>query len=163
MSLDSIFSNAIMNRVGQNLGNPEFDLHTFILGINQLNQSIKFLADQTPKPWIFLKGPSALSSNVNANVEILVGPQVPQGYKATIKDFNLVFSTAAGTVAVVIMDANRNIIQTLFTATATVNGIGETVLEENQRLAVVGSTAGAGVFTVYCSGIVQKFVRLDTQ
>jgi hypothetical protein len=164
MSLESIFSSAIGQRVGQQLGNTEFDLHTLILGLNELNKSIKSLADQTPKAFIFLKGPTGLSSNVNANVNILAGPQIPQGYKATIKDFNLIFSTAAGTVRLVIMDANYNIIQPLLTdITSTTNGLGETVLEENQRLAVVGQTAGAGTFTVYCSGILQKNVPLETQ
>jgi hypothetical protein len=164
MSLESIFSSAIGQRVGQQLGNTEFDLHTLILGLNELNKSIKSLSDQTPKAFIFLKGPTGLSSNVNANVNILAGPQIPQGYKATIKDFNLIFSTAAGTVRLVIMDANYNIIQPLLIdITSTTNGLGETVLEENQRLAVVGQTAGAGTFTVYCSGILQKNVTLETQ
>ena len=103
-----------------------------------------------------------MSSNVSANVEILAGPQIPQGYKATIKDFNLIFSTAAGTVRIVIMDANKQIIQPLLTGiNATTNGLGETVLESNQRLAVVGEAAGAGVFTIYCAGILQKNITLD--
>lgn len=162
MSLESIFSNLVTNRISQNLGNTEFDLHTLILEIEILNKNIRSLSDQTPKGFIFLKGSTNLSSNVAANVEILAGPQIPQGYKATIKDFNLVFSTTAGTVRLVILDANKNIIQPLLTGiNSTTNGLGETVLEENQRLGVVGETAGAGIFTVYCSGILQKNVILE--
>ena len=152
-----------MNQAGKTFGNQEQDIHLLFQGIAELNKNIKSLADQTPKGFIFLKGPTGLSSNVSANVEILAGPQIPQGYKATIKDFNLIYSTAAGAVRLVIMDANKTIIQPLIpTINSTVNGIGETVLEENQRLGVVGETAGAGTFTVYCSGILQRNVTLET-
>lgn len=162
MSLESIFSSAITKRVGQQLGNTEFDLHTLIMGIENLSRNLKSVADQTPKGFIFLKGSTNLSSAVNANVEIQAGPMVPQGYKATVKDFNLIYSTAAGAVRLVIGDANKNIIQPLLTGiTSTTNGLGETVLEENQRLMVVGETSGAGTFTVYCSGILQKNVTLE--
>ena len=161
--LEAIFSNAILNKANQTFGNQEQDIHLLFQGIAELNKNIKSLADQTPKGFIFLKGPTGLSSNVSANVEILAGPQIPQGYKATIKDFNLIYSTAAGAVRLVIMDANKTIIQPLIpTINSTVNGIGETVLEENQRLGVVGETAGAGTFTVYCSGILQRNVTLET-
>ena len=162
MSLESIFSNIITNKLTENstLNNNNADR----ILLFELNQSIKNLADQTPKAFIFLKGPTALSSNVAANVLILAGPQIPNGYKGVIKDFNVIFTTAAGAVRLVILDGNNNIIQPLLTAiTSTANGLGETVLESNQRLGIVGETAGAGSFTVYCSGIVQKLVLLDTQ
>lgn len=157
MSLDSLFSNLITQKISQNN-----DVNILTSSFLSLSSQIKNLADQTPKAFIFLKGPTALSSNVAANVEILAGPKIPPGHKATIKDFNLIYSTIAGTVRLVIMDANKTIIQPLLTGiNSTTNGLGETVLEENQRLAVVGETAGAGLFTVYCSGIVQKNVILE--
>ena len=162
MSLESLFSNIITNKLTENssLNNNNADR----ILLFELNNSIKSLADQTPKAWIFLKGSTALSSNVAANVLILSGSQIPSGYKGTIKDFNIIFSTAAGAVRLVILDANNNIIQPLLTTiTSTANGLGETVLESNQRLGVVGETAGAGSFTVYCSGILQKLVLLETQ
>ena len=162
LSLESLFSNIITNKLTENssLNNNNADR----ILLFELNNSIKSLADQTPKAWIFLKGSTALSSNVAANVLILSGSQIPSGYKGTIKDFNIIFSTAAGAVRLVILDANNNIIQPLLTTiTSTANGLGETVLESNQRLGVVGETAGAGSFTVYCSGILQKLVLLDTQ
>ena len=162
MSLESIFSNFVIDKASKTFGNSEEDIHLLFAGIAELNKNIKSLADQTPKAFIFLKGPTALSSNVSANVEILAGPQIPQGYKATIKDFNLIYSTAAGAVRLVIGDANKNIIQPLLGGiSSTLNGLGETVLEGNQRLMVVGETAGAGSFTVYCSGILQRNVTLE--
>ena len=155
--LESIFSNAILEQLTNS-----FKESGLIPAINNLTKEMKNVADQTPKAFIFLKGPTAMSSNVNANVEILAGPQIPQGYKATIKDFNLIFSTVAGTVRLVILDANKNIIQPLLTGiNSTTNGLGETVLESNQRLGVVGETAGAGLFTVYCSGILQRNINLE--
>ena len=155
--LESFLSNQILESISSS-----FKESGLINSINNLTREMKNVADQTPKAFIFLKGPTGMSSNVSANVEILAGPQIPQGYKATVKDFNLIFSTVAGTVRLVIMDANKQIIQPLLTGiSSTTNGLGETVLESNQRLAVVGETAGAGVFTVYCSGILQKNISLE--
>ena len=159
--MKSLLESFISNQILQSISNS-FQESGLIPAITNLTREMKNVADQTPKPFIFLKGPTGLSSNVSANVEILAGPQVPNGYKATVKDFNLIFSTAAGTVRLVIMDAQKNIIQPLVpTITANTNGIGETVLESNQRLAVVGESAGAGVFTVYCSGILQRNTPLE--
>ena len=153
MSLESLFFSQLTK---------QFSDSGLVDSINRLSFQMKNLADQTPKGFIFLKGPTGMSSAVSANVEILSGPQIPQGYKAVIKDFNIIFSTAAGAVRLVIMDQNKNIIQPLLTGiTATTNGLGETVLESNQRLAVVGETSGAGVFTIYCSGILQKNIALE--
>ena len=155
--LESIFSNAILEQLTNS-----FKESGLIPAISNLTKEMKNVADQMPKAFIFLKGPTGMSSAVSANVEILAGPQIPQGYKATIKDFNVIFSTAAGAVRLVIGDANKNIIQPLLTGiTSTTNGLGETVLESNQRLMIVGETSGAGVFTAYCSGIIQKNVQLE--
>ena len=155
--LESFLSNQILAQLSNS-----FNESGLLPAINNLTREMKNVADQTPKAFIFLKGPTGMSSNVNANVEILAGPQIPQGYKATVKDFNLIFSTVAGTVRLVIGDANKNIIQPLLTGiNSTTNGLGETVLESNQRLMVVGESAGAGVFTAYCSGILQKNVSLE--
>ena len=155
--LESFISNQILQSISNS-----FQESGLLPAINRLTMEMKNVADQTPKAFIFLKGPTGMSSAVSANVEILAGPQIPQGYKATVKDFNLIFSTVAGVVRLVIMDQNKNIIQPLLTGiSSTTNGLGETVLESNQRLAVVGETSGAGVFTVYCSGILQKNVTLE--
>jgi len=156
MSLESLFATAITNKL-----NPVQDIAPLI---SQLTKSINSLVDITPKSAIFLKGSTALSSNVSANVLILAGSLIPSGYKATVEDFNIIFSTAAGTIRLVIMDANFNIIQPLLVSISnTTNGLGKTVLEENQRLAIVGEISGAGSFTTYCSGILKKNQRLDVQ
>ena len=89
---------------------------------------------------------------------IYQGPAVPEGFRATVRDFNLIFTTVAGTVRIVTMDKNSQIIQiVLADINATTNGVGETVLEEGERLAVVGQVAGAGVFQVFCTGTKQRF------
>jgi len=38
------------------------------------------------------------------------------------------------------------------------NGTGKTILEEGQKMGIVGQTAGAGIFTVYVSGALQKVI-----
>jgi len=125
---------------------------------NELIAQIKLLRDFTPQPFVFLKSRTALSSNVADNVLISEGQPVPAGFRASVRDFNLVFSTVAGTLKIVTLDQNRNVLQEILRdITVTTNGIGETVLDEGERLAVVGQTAGAGTFEVYCTGNKQRF------
>lgn len=126
--------------------------------IDSLVIAIRTLIDVLPKPGIFLKSfNNNLSSNVADAVIILKGPKIPSGHKATVKDFNVNFTTVAGTIRLVIIDGSDNIlIDVLRSINSSTNGTGATVLEENQALAIVGQTAGAGVFSVYCSGDQQK-------
>ena len=123
-----------------------------------LRREIRLLRDFSPQPFVFLKSNAGLSSNAADGVFIVSGQPVPPGYRATVRDFNLVYTTAAGTVQIVTTDTHGSIRQrVLRDITSTTNGIGETVLEEGERLAVVGQTAGAGVFEVFCTGSKQRF------
>lgn len=129
-----------------------------LTAINELRREIRLLRDFTPQPFVFLKVPTEVSSNVANNILIVAGQPVPAGHRATVKDFNLIFGTAAGTVKIVTLDPSGNVLQkVLEDVTSDANGIGETVLDEGERLAVVGQSAGAGTFTVYCTGSKQRF------
>ena len=137
-----------------------FDFNTLTGNLQTLNNSLQRNADLIPKPQIFLKSANNnLSSNVADGVLILAGIRIPQGHRASVEDFNINFTTVAGTIRLVILDSNDNIItDVLRSITSSTNGTGKTVLEEGQALAVVGQSAGAGVFSVYCSGTIQKVV-----
>ena len=131
---------------------------TLMEELHLLRREIRLLRDYSPQPFVFLKSNSGLSSNVADGIFIVTGQPVPPGYRATVRDFNLVYTTAAGTVQIVTTNQHGAIRQrVLRDITATTNGIGETVLEEGERLAVVGQTAGAGVFEVFCTGSKQRF------
>ena len=86
------------------------------------------------------------------------GTPVPPGFKGLVEDFNVNFVTAAGTVQIVIMENRQVINRILRNISSDTSGIGKTVLDEGQYLAVVGQTAGAGQFTCYCSGVIVKQV-----
>ena len=126
--------------------------------IKKLTDVMIKVREEQRKPNIFLKsGISTLSSNVAEDVLILAGLPIPALHRGSIEDFNINFSTAAGTVKLVILDSNKNIVvEVLRDINSSTNGTGKTVLEEGESLAVVGQTAGAGVFTVYCSGDTKK-------
>ena len=126
--------------------------------IERLTAQVKRLADLLEKPFIFLKSTNnIMSSNVNDAVVILRSVRIPPGHKATVKDFNINFTTVAGTVRLAILDNAGNIvIDVLRDINSSTNGTGATVIEENHFLAVLGQTAGAGLFSVYCSGTIQK-------
>ena len=119
---------------------------------------LKALRESQPKPFLFLKSTGAnLSSNVADGVTILRGVPCPPDNRATIADFNVNFTTTAGTIRLVIMDSHGDIlIDVLRDINSSTNGTGATVLEEGQSLAIVGQSAGAGIFSVYCTGTTQK-------
>lgn len=132
--------------------------------IAELRRQIILIRDFTPQPFIFLKSTNnGLSSNVNDGILIAVGQPVPYGHRATVRDFNLNYTTAAGTVRIVILAPGGQTIRqdVLRDINATTNGVGETVLDEGESLAVVGQTAGAGTFNVFCTGTKQRFREVD--
>ena len=153
MSLNPILAVAGLNSdqiLGTTIHN---DIDRLVIGIDALIQ-------RQPKPFIFLKSNNNnLSSAVADGVLILGGMRIPQGHRASVEDFNINFTTVAGTVRLVILDSNDTIITDVLRSISTsVNGTGKPVLEEGQALAVVGQSAGAGVFSIYCSGTIQKVV-----
>jgi len=124
-----------------------------------LQRSILQQIEKQPIPQIFLKSGIAntLSSNVADGVLILAGFPIPANHRGSLEDFNVNFTTAAGTVRLVILDKQNNIIQDLLRdITSSTNGTGKTVIEEGQKMGIVGQSAGAGLFTVYVTGTLQR-------
>ena len=80
-----------------------------------LNESILKQLEAIPKAQIFLKSGlgNLLSSNVANNVLIMAGFPIPAGFRGALEDFNVNFTTVAGTVRIVILDKANNIIQDL--------------------------------------------------
>ena len=126
-----------------------------------LQSSILRQLERQPIPQIFLKSGlgNTLSSNVTDGVLILSGFPIPAGFRGSLEDFNVNFTTVLGTVRLVILDKSDNIIQDLLRdISSSTNGTGKTVIEEGQRIGVVGQSAGAGIFTVYITGSLQKVI-----
>jgi len=124
-----------------------------------LNESILEQIRRIPQAQIFLKSGlgNTLSSNVANDVLIMAGFPIPAGFRGALEDFNVNFTTAAGVVRIVILDKSNNIIQDLLRdISSSTNGTGKTILEEGQKIGIVGQTAGAGIFTVFISGTLQK-------
>lgn len=131
---------------------------SLVTELRLLRDEITRFREFFPKPFIFLKsGRATLDSNVAADVVILDGMRVPAGHMGYVEDFNVNFTTAAGTIQIVVVDANNNVRSNLLrTITSNTNGTGKTVLDEHERLAIIGQVAGAGVFGVFCTGTIQK-------
>jgi len=129
------------------------------VAITVLQRSILTQIERLPKFQIFLKSGIAnnLSSNVGNDVLIFAGFPVPAGHIGALEDFNVNFTTAAGTVRIVILDKQNNIIQDLLRdISSSTNGTGKTIIEQGEKIGIVGQTAGAGIFTAFISGTLQK-------
>ncbi len=100
---------------------------------------------------------SNLSSAVNDGVLILSSAPCPAGHIIKVTDWNLNFTVTAGTVRVVVLDANDTIVNNiLLLVNSSINGNGGAVLQTGQKLAVVGSTSGAGTFGCFFSAELKK-------
>ena len=124
-----------------------------------LNQSILKQLEAIPKNQIFLASGinNTLSSNVSNNTLIMAGFPIPAGHRGALEDFNVNFTTVAGTIRIVILDSANTIISDLLRdVSSSTNGTGKTILEQGQKIGIVGQSAGAGIFTVYISGTLQK-------
>jgi len=150
MSIETLLAGKMLDSVsGKNLE----------VAIVLLQESILEQIRRIPQAQIFLKSGlgNTLSSNVADGVLIMAGFPIPANHRGSLEDFNVNFTTVAGTVRLVILDKQNNIIQDLLRdISISTNGTGKTILEEGQKMGIVGQTAGAGVFTVYVSGTLQK-------
>lgn len=150
MSLEGILASSMLSKVSSK-GLEE--------AIVLLQSSILEQIRRIPQFQIFLKSGlgNTLSSNVANDVLIMAGFPIPAGFRGSLEDFNINFTTAAGTVRVVILDKSDNIIQDLLRdISSSTNGTGKTIIEEGQKIGVVGQTAGAGLFSIYITGVLQK-------
>ena len=128
-------------------------------GIGQLNQGIKNLSDKQPRPFTFLNlNNQGVSVNFAANTVIVAGIPVPNGYRGRVKDFNINFTTSGGTIGYAILDYNgKNIIQIVTpNINSSSSGFGDTILDSNTCIGIIGTVQGAGVFTGYLSGEIEK-------
>lgn len=152
MSIETLLAGKAIDTMAQN---------NIALLLEELNATNRRANDLIPIPFVFLKSNNDnLSSNVVDAQIILSGPPMSAKTKGVVEDFNVNYTTIAGTVRLVILDASSRIrIDILRDITGSTNGTGRTVLEEGERLAVVGQTAGAGIFSVYCSGTVQRVIQ----
>jgi hypothetical protein len=151
MSLESTIGSIISNKINDNSDN-------LVQALTNLNNSVSNAAKITEIPFVFLRtNGERVSTTGTAGDIILSGPSCPAGFMGTIEDFNITFGTAGGTVDLVLLDSNNQVINFLVkTITAEQNGTGATVLQEGQRLGVRLSASGAGLIGAFCSGKIKR-------
>lgn len=152
--MSNIFTSAVLNRLSDRntaaAVQPNLDRNTAAL-----EKLVKMGTD----PFIFIQSNgSCLSSNVADAVMIIQSPVMRQGQRGIVEDLNVNFTTIAGTVRIVKVRGQDGLIlvDVVRTITASTSGTGSVVLEEGEALAIVGQSAGAGVFSVFMSGHVQN-------
>ena len=148
MSLEALIANQALGKQSNN---------QLLDAVVRLESAILRQVKLRKQPSVILRSSGAnLSSNVADGVIILESARTPANTKIVIEDFNINFTTAAGTIRVVVLDSNGNEVNNILRdVSSSTNGTGSTVLETGDRLAVVGQTAGAGTFGCYFSGYSQ--------
>ena len=126
--------------------------------INQLVEKLDKVAESRDRPFVFMKAADdTISGNLSANTILIRGTPVPRGFKGVVEDFNINFGTAAGTLRLIIIDPSGNKSNAILSdITSNTSGIGATVLDEGEALAIEVQTQGASTFGVYFSGKIQK-------
>jgi hypothetical protein len=155
LSFEAIASNIINNKVNEKNGSS---VETLTSALKTLNQSVELQSKITEIPYVFLRSNGQRLSTTGSAGDLLVtGNPVPPGFRGTVEDFNVTFGTAGGTVEIVILDQNNNLINFLVQSiTSNQNGSGATVLEEGQKLAIRLNTSGSGIIGTFCSGKIKR-------
>jgi hypothetical protein len=155
LSFEAIASNIINNKVNEKNG---ASVETLTSALNTLNQSVELQSKISEIPYVFLRSNGQRISTTGTAGDLLItGNPVPPGFRGTVEDFNVTFGTSGGTVELVILDQNNNLINFLvMSITANQNGTGATVLEEGQRLGIRLNTSGAGIIGTFCSGKIKR-------
>ncbi len=153
MSIESTIGSIISNKVSDN-GTSE----NLVNALTNLNNSVENAAKISEIPFVFLRSNGErISTTGSAGDLIIVGPSCPAGFMGTIEDFNVTFGTSGGTVELVILDSNNQVLNFLVKSiTANQNGSGATVLQEGQRIAVRLNTSGSGLIGAFCSGKIKR-------
>jgi hypothetical protein len=151
MSLESTIGSIISNKINDNS-------ETLVQALTNLNNSVSNAAKISEIPFVFLRtNGERVSTTGTAGDIILAGASCPAGFMGTIEDFNITFGTAGGTVDLVLLDSNNQVINFLVkTITAEQNGTGATVLQEGQRLGVRLNASGSGLIGAFCSGKIKR-------
>ena len=151
MSLESTIGSIISNKINDNS-------ETLVQALTNLNNSVSNAAKISEIPFVFLRTNGERVSTTGSTGDIiLAGPSCPAGFMGTIEDFNITFGTAGGTVDLVLLDANNQVVNFLVkTITAEQNGTGATVLQEGQRLGVRLNASGSGLIGAFCSGKIKR-------
>ena len=153
MSIESTIGSIISNKVTDNNSSENL-----VEALSNLNNSVTNAAKISEIPFVFLRtNGERISTTGTAGDLIIVGSSCPAGFMGTIEDFNVTFGTSGGTVELVILDSNNQVLNFLVKAiTANQNGSGATVLQEGQRIAVRLNTSGAGLIGAFCSGKIKR-------
>ncbi len=153
MSIESAIGSIISSKVSNNGANENL-----VQALSNLNNSVTNAAKISEIPFVFLRtNGERVSTTGSAGDIIVVGSSCPSGFMGTIEDFNVTFGTAGGTVDLVILDSNNQVINFLVKdITANQNGSGATVLQDGQRLGIRLNTSGAGIIGAFCSGKIKR-------
>ena len=147
MSLSFPFGRAVLDRLLPRQNQPNV--------FDPVVQSLNRISDKAPQPYTFIQSNlNALSSNAADGVVIIQSDVMRNGERGVVEDFNVNYTTVAGTVRIVkISGYGGNILVDVVRGiAASQSGVGSTVLEEGEAIAVAGQAAGAGTFSVFFSG-----------
>ena len=130
---------------------PHADLDSLVVQLTRL-------VERQPRDFIFGQTVNtAIDINRGVGTVVYAGSPVPIGFKGTAKDINVNFSTVAGTVILVKLDAQNNILADLVRGiAASQSGIGSVVLQEGEKLGISIQVQAAGIIGVYFSGEIKK-------
>lgn len=123
--------------------------------IDNLTLGVSKLVDTVPIPFTFIQSNNnALSSNVSDGTMIIQSPVMNHGERGVVEDLNINFTTVAGTIRIVKVRGQDGLqlVDVVRGIAASTSGTGAVVLEEGEAIAILGQSAGNGVFGAFFSG-----------
>ena len=126
--------------------------------LDRIVLALEMFVETREEPYIFGQTRNTeININVGVGTVVYAGSPVPLGKKGVVRDININFSTVAGTLILVKLDAQNNILTDITRGiAASVSGIGSIVLQEGEKLGLSIQVQAAGIVGVFFSGDVRK-------
>lgn len=150
----SAIKNAFTNTIVQQTQSKTNLNTSYMQDLDNISLALQKIANAAPKPFTFIQSNNnCLLSNESDGTMIIQSPIMSHGQLGVVEDLNINFTTVAGTVRVVKVNSSGTILVDILRGiNASSSGTGSTVLGEGEAIAIVGQSAGAGIFGVFFSG-----------
>ncbi len=107
-------------------------------------------------PWSFFQSNGVGLTNLSQNDDVIISDPIPPGFRAFVRDVNVIFTTTGGTIAFEKVSKGGGRTRFAAAITANTNGSFDLILGPGDKVAIVLTTTGVGVLDITWDGEIQE-------
>lgn len=141
-----------------NLFNRNQDANSLNTTIHQdIDNLVRIQQSNVEIPWQFMSTTQTLT-NFGADAVVVESDTVPTGYTGIVRDLNVIFTTAGGTLAFDVKYPSGGSVRFTAGVTANTSGQGNIIIPGGGKFQIVLTSTGSGVIAVTWHGVIQQTV-----